>query len=268
MMLLITILALFSSPISQGSVDVTYTPKTFLEWDNQDFSSSFLDIQRIARNDLHCGYSSWLTYGDTQEIPFKWHVVPFNGESPDIFKQVQVLWNITFPSGDSQLPLEVFSVSSEQNVNRPASHNAFADREVIERQLIYEGDLIYVLYNYAPLSEHHFLLIPKREALSFLNLTRDEYLEAEEIAQNILKYYSHLRGHLLDKNGKAAGQTVPHWHQHLILTEPGYYEWFTRLQFAARMILGASPLPINQLQEKVASYRAGLGIWLKNRMNH
>lgn len=235
----------------------------FEQWTPASFRTSYYEMQKVAQGYLHAGYSSWLTYGETHEHPFHWQVVPFKGEKPSVLTQIEVLWHLTFSSpADPSIPPS----TTKKDLPKLTEKNPFIDPNVIAKQLIYAGKEVYLLYNYAPLTEHHFLVIPKREAQNFLELTEEEYLEAEELAQKVVSYYSTLHGHLLDKNGKAAGQTVPHWHQHLIFTEPGFNEWVTRLHFALRMVMGASPLSDEELHQRVEHYQETLGAQLSERI--
>jgi len=57
--------------------------------------------------------------------------------------------------------------------------------------------------------------------------------------------------YLFDKAGAEAGQSVPHWHEHLIFTATKTQELFGKLIILKNMLIGSSPLPEKELQSRV-----------------
>lgn len=96
----------------------------------------------------------------------------------------------------------------------------FCEKKVIEEQLVYEGDLIRVLYNYKPLFEGHILIIPKRHIDRFEKFTDQEVIELKHVVEKMQKAFEKAYQKsdyvLILQNGPNAGQTVAHTHFHMI----------------------------------------------------
>lgn len=96
----------------------------------------------------------------------------------------------------------------------------FCNEEVIQRQKIYENDLILVLYTHKPVTEGHCLVIPKRHIQRFEDLTEQEAIELFHAVQKVDQAVEKVLGTrpymLLQKNGAQVGQSVPHVHVHYI----------------------------------------------------
>ncbi len=101
----------------------------------------------------------------------------------------------------------------------------FCNPEVIERQRVAETDSFRVLYCLTPASPGNVLLIPKRHMTRFEDLDPKEAAELFGLIQKtqaIFKKYYGLPDYILvQKNGKNAGQSVPHIHVHAIPCPPG-----------------------------------------------
>lgn len=97
---------------------------------------------------------------------------------------------------------------------------AFCTPSVLERQQYYEGKLVRVLYNYRPMLPGHSLVIPKRHAPRFEDLTADEFAEMREVILKVQKAFEKVYGTsdylLVMQNGEKAGQTENHAHFHMI----------------------------------------------------
>ncbi|PWU15022.1 MAG: hypothetical protein C5B45_03355 [Chlamydiae bacterium] len=112
---------------------------------------------------------------------------------------------------------ELFSQSGET-----PSRDAFCTQKIIEKQRVFEGRLINILYDYAPIGPEkvHLLLVPKEHREKFSDLTKEEFLEIDDLSQKLIHFYKDKNPdrrdsavHVFDKTGALAGQTVPHWHQ-------------------------------------------------------
>lgn len=101
----------------------------------------------------------------------------------------------------------------------------FCNPEVIARQKYFENDLVIALYNYRPVIEGHCLIIPKRHVERFEELTAEEMVAIQaainKTDQAVKKVFQTQDFFILQKNGKSAGQTVPHVHFHYIPSEQG-----------------------------------------------
>ncbi len=117
--------------------------------------------------------------------------------------------------------------SPVRGINRfcARANDPFCDPEVIKKQMIIAGEHVYVLLDYAHFrligDKPHFLIIPKEHRSTFKELTEGEYLESMAFARKIARYFKAQDAantlHLFHKNGERAGQTIPHWHLHLIV---------------------------------------------------
>jgi diadenosine tetraphosphate (Ap4A) HIT family hydrolase len=90
---------------------------------------------------------------------------------------------------------------------------------------IYENELVYVMYDGYPVTKGHTLIITKRHAQTYFDLTHDEKLAIDDAIMTIKKRLDerlHPDGYNIGiNNNKAAGQTIFHLHVHLI---PRYLE--------------------------------------------
>jgi len=94
------------------------------------------------------------------------------------------------------------------------------------------------IYNYAPILPGHSLIIPKRHAISIMELSELELLEFVMLSRKVIKILSHVfQSDSFDwtiQERPPAGQTVPHLHMHIIprhlgdLPEPG--DWYPKLE--------------------------------------
>ncbi|WP_297420674.1 HIT family protein [Thermococcus sp.] len=87
-------------------------------------------------------------------------------------------------------------------------------------QLLYEDDLIKVLLDAYPANRGHLLVVPARHVERWENLREDEKLaliQGMELAMGALRETLKPDAFNVGMNlGRAAGQTVPHLHLHLI----------------------------------------------------
>ena len=102
---------------------------------------------------------------------------------------------------------------------------AFCDPKVIESQKFYEDETIVALYTHKPVMPGHCLIIPKRHAERFEQLTDQEgasisrvIKKVDQAASKVFNTSSYL---LLQKNGAESGQTVPHVHFHYFPRQTG-----------------------------------------------
>ena len=85
---------------------------------------------------------------------------------------------------------------------------------------VYEDDLVVAYLDINPFTKGHTLVIPKAHSQDLLE-TPDETLAA--IIARVKKVAAHLKAalpcdgfNILQNNGEAAGQTVPHVHFHIV----------------------------------------------------
>lgn len=97
---------------------------------------------------------------------------------------------------------------------------------------IYEDDHFVAILDMAPATKGHTLVIPKKHYDDFFAMTPEEAAEAMKRARKVADL---LKGKLqpdgmnmTQNNGEVAGQTVMHFHMHLIpryLSDPEHINW-------------------------------------------
>ena len=90
---------------------------------------------------------------------------------------------------------------------------------------VYEDDFVIAILDIGPLSEGHTLVIPKEPAETIDELSDDHAAALGRVLPRICRAVKKVTGaesyNLLQNNGKAAGQAVPHVHFHIIPRFPG-----------------------------------------------
>ncbi len=97
---------------------------------------------------------------------------------------------------------------------------AFCDPKVLERQTFYTGKGAFGILTYKPAVSGHVLIIPERHVERFEDLTSEELEAIGDAIQKVdavaRKKFGHSDYLLIQKNGKGAGQSVPHVHFHYV----------------------------------------------------
>ena len=90
----------------------------------------------------------------------------------------------------------------------------------IPSRTIYENDLFRVILDNGPATDGHALVHPKDHYANLFEIPADTAAEAMKTAQTVaamLKEKLHADGlNLVQNNGETAGQTVHHFHMHII----------------------------------------------------
>ena len=85
---------------------------------------------------------------------------------------------------------------------------------------IYEDDKFNVILDNGPATKGHALILPKEHADDLFELPDDTAAEAFKLAKKLGKHIMETLGadglNVVQNNGEAAGQTVRHFHLHLI----------------------------------------------------
>jgi histidine triad (HIT) family protein len=97
----------------------------------------------------------------------------------------------------------------------------FCDVESIEELMVSETKHSVALCNKFPICEDgHFLIIPRRHAETLLDLTKEEQVDLFDLLSRFMQKVEELivpEGiNVLFNRGMVAGQTVPHFHIHII----------------------------------------------------
>lgn len=265
-----------------GSGSLLLKPKLYFHefslWQEEQKLETYQLIQQMISLWKKRGIEDYFIFGkQTPEHAFKWEIIPVPKEGYRFWKKFSLFWHIAF--GGSSL-----SIDERQKIARNLEHefyyslevrspnslevtgnDPFCKQDVINRQLVFEGKEVNLLYNYAPIplgeEKLHFLIVTKHHREGFADITEEEYLESMQIAQTLVEYYKD-KGfpivYLYDKTGVEAGQTVPHWHEHVVFAASEKEEWLAMLKVLKNMIFNSAPLPEKELKEKVSSLKKEL----------
>lgn len=90
----------------------------------------------------------------------------------------------------------------------------------IPTESLYEDDKIKVIFDASPASKGHVLIIPKEHFRNIYDLDEETAGHIFKVATKIARAMEKTLGHdglnVVQNNGEAAGQTVYHFHMHLI----------------------------------------------------
>jgi len=237
-----------SRPLAEGAVSIRSksNEQRLIEWKDEQHIETKELIQRIAVNWCDHGFCrDYLVVGKTNlynpfEL-FQWDIVPFKPERSGPWQRTNVLWRIAYGTDKlSQKEIEEnrrrygrylgnFSVRLPRMnslVDDAVEYDPFCDPKILNSHGIYRGKHMVLIYDHRPSSLYgyyekpHFLIIPLEHRSNFNELTNQEYLEAMRITRALARYFSdHTRYNTLylhHKTGALAGQSVMHWHLHLV----------------------------------------------------
>jgi len=93
--------------------------------------------------------------------------------------------------------------------------------EIPAERVLMQNDFAYLIKDGFPVTPGHTLIIPKRHAVDYFDLTQDELLACDELIRlarsELISADSEVAGFNVGVNaGAAAGQTIFHCHIHLI----------------------------------------------------
>ncbi len=96
----------------------------------------------------------------------------------------------------------------------------FCQKYKNHKDIVYENNTVFVIYDSFPVSKGHCLIIPKRHIPDYFSINKEELNDIDTAIKEIKKILddtNHPDGYNMGiNNGKAAGQTVFHLHIHLI----------------------------------------------------
>lgn len=258
--------------------------KQFNRWSMQNHTDSYLFMQRIAQAWKSQNFTDqYLIYGKVDSNPFHWEIVPYQKCRTcigRIIQQLLVLWRtvfggiaITAKESENQLNKQQLLLSKSSRTARPLPRNihckgndSFCKNETIENQWVITGRKVNVLFNYAPIGfggeRLHFLVVSKEHRETFTDVTQEEYSECVELTTRLINHITETRKtvkntYLLNKTGIDAGQTVKHWHLHVIFSNT-MQDFWGKLTVFKNILLGSSPMKKCDLTKKVNELRKEL----------
>ena len=91
---------------------------------------------------------------------------------------------------------------------------------VFPTNTIYEDETFRVIMDIAPATKGHALIIPKDHYDDIYDIDSEVLAKAAQLAQKVIKHTTKILGcqgyNLMQNNGEVSGQTVFHFHLHLI----------------------------------------------------
>ena len=243
-----------------GTVNIAKATVPYVEWNEDDRVSSFAHQRGLATKHDH-----YLVYGKIGKgSPLEWSFIPFEQRDSTFWRycqQLSVLRALTFggmATGGSidNLRPDHTDPSSDTEV----SNDHFCNPAVIERQLISKGETVNLLCDHKPLGNEHFLIIPKEHRKTFRDVTQAEYLETTSLLQQIAACYKNNTIYIMHKTGREAGQSVPHWHMHVIVITDDFHEIGGRIAVFVKMTFPFlfSPLSDDTLKQRIATLQKAL----------
>lgn len=268
--------------LREQSVQIVAPNKALSEWSKKDHAHSYSLMQRVTQLWKNSGMTDqYFIYGKIDSTPFHWEMVPYHkceSSLGRIAQQLQVLWRTIFggievtPESKTeqlnqyQLLLNQAPAAVEPlNVSREGD-DPFCKKETIVRQWVVTGKKVNVLFNYAPIGfgkdKLHFLVVPKAHREMFTDVTKEEYCEALALTTRLVDHFSKTREiknvYLLNSNGKDAGQTVKHWHLHVIFSTSSAHDWWGKLSVFKKILIQSSPMKKEELANTVNALRQEL----------
>lgn len=272
------------NPLALGSLKIT--PKAagfFTAWLNSPDTDTYWLMQDIIAVWKKKGITDYMIYTKSSDAnsELSWEIVPYSKSSWKYGQQFKVLWNTIFGGATSakverQKVAQDFAKArcsfSKSHVKKIESakevaqkKDAFCNPNVINNQLVFKGKEITVLLNYAPIAtgpdKLHFLIVPKKHYKTFSDLPKAVYLEIIKASNKLADFYNkkgYSTLYAFNKSGKIAGQTEPHFHQHIVLPATKSEELLAKLTVFKNMLFGSSPLSARELQTRVQALKSEL----------
>jgi len=212
-----------------------------------------------------------------QVTPFQLTLIPFSDTKSALIQQLQVLKSIVWEpfcppeeklilQANELLPHLEEQALSEEAATEGEGTDVFCRKEVLEKQTLYEGRTVRLLYptSVLPTEEpaSHFLIVPKICRPDYLSLTAEEALEIEALSRKIFRHFmqeGYLIGYGLHKNG-SVGVTVPDFHKHLIFFKSTEDENSALYKMIKNVLFGSSALSKEQYDKNFAYFKSTLNL--------
>lgn len=277
---LVPSLQLLDQSVQIGSI----TPR-FVDWSKKMHIDSYMFMQRIAQAWKHAGKTDqYMIYGSIDRFVFKWEMIPYQRCETCIgraFQQLVVLWRTVFggyPLTQDDILKQTRKyetmLAEAPEITEPSceyivSNDVFCQQAVIDRQWVITGKKVNVLFNHAPIGfggeRLHFLVVPKAHREAFVEVTEEEYYEAMELTGEIADHFMTSRQevknvYILNKTGRDTGQTVKHWHLHVIFSTSNVQDFWGKFTVAKNILFGSSPMDEEDFIAQVTTLRQELAV--------
>lgn len=267
--------------LASGSVKIEsrYPGRHFADWTRTEDTEVYGLIQKVARLWKRQGIDNYLVIGKENIAgagSFDWEVVPYQTAGWRFWKQLQVIWLVfigsrSVSSEERQQLMEEYATAqpflagplmAADEAEVSMAGDAFCRTAVIEKQQVIDQPAmsVRVLYDYKPLAKNHFLIVTKQHAEKFSEVSLKAYLEASAYARQLLKKYGREGNvaYLYHKTGKEAGQTVPHWHMHVVIADSNS-SLYNFAMVVYNTLKGFLPIQSDELRQRVDTIRQELG---------
>lgn len=248
--------------------------RRFEDWTNEQHAEAYLLMQKVAAVWQEHGISDYLIIGDEDSSgQFAWEIVPFPPDEYAFWKQINVMRRIFFGGVNLSKKEQATSASRFRHfaskvpvMTYPEEEDCqgcdpFCNPQIIEAQAVINDPdkSVRVLYDYKPLAYYHFLIVPKAHEEKFSDVSIQSYIEASEYAQELIRRYGKGKAvYLFHKTGQRAGQTVPHWHWHVVIANSREEELYGQFNAFFKMLWGGSALDADTLKERVCVLKSEL----------
>ncbi len=264
--------------IRPGSVElVNGVDQSFRKWTRADHIDSHHHLKQIALiwKDRNPQINDYLVYGcHIQNQPFTWLVVPyFPWETGwrSLVSQANVLFWLAFSTTwndqkERTAEQKQWRLDFQKRYLLPSpeiSSNAkLLEEERLAVQQIIEKEHSILLYQFRPINtggeEIQFLIIPKVAKKTFIDLSKEEYLDMMEMLNQLIgwteKNLDIVSIHIFHKNGKNAGQSVEPFHIHFIALTKEASEFKGRVNMALNMAWPSKPLSDTETKRRADHY--------------
>lgn len=264
----------------KGSLHIISPKKQFSDWSKENHLASYSFMQQVAQAWKSSFFTDqYLIYGKIDSNSFHWEITPYQKcytYIGRVVQQLQVLWRTVFSGiaiseeiAQKQQEhysslLKPFSNTKEISEEPTKSNDSFCQDTTIKRQWVIQGKTVNVLFNYAPIGfggeRLHFLVVPKQHRETFTEVSGQEYCESLELTSKLVDHFKESRKsiktvYLLNKTGIDAGQTVKHWHLHIIFSTNTAQDFWGKVTVFKNILLGSSPMKKEDLEQRVTTLR-------------
>lgn len=219
-----------SSPLAEGAFAI--------DIDKTTLSSIFHYIKQQNSE-------SFLVYGEKY-----WEFALVPKAANPIIRYARQLWTLfwqTFRFNNYNSSKEISFISMTESPSNETKGTDFFCQERAKSQHLYEGKKVDILYPDNPITKKHFLFVTKAHRPTFNEITFEEFEEVITLAKKVAGFYKGQK-HFLFKTGLDAGQTVPHFHLHLMILESQTESFIGRLKIFANILFNTIPFLHTRLQ--------------------